>query len=122
MAEFAEVMRQAKRMCAAHGSMCNSRNCPLDNGEACRLAAYQDGEDYSDVERIIMAWASEHPAQRYPSWREAWQSLFPGADNPCPAQWFCGDCPKDVECPQCVERPMSKKVDEKLGIMPIEED
>lgn len=119
MAEFAEVMRQAKRMCAAHGGMCIHHNCPLDNGEACRLAVDQDGEDYSDVERIIMAWAAEHPEPMYPSWKDAWQSLFPGADDPCPEEWFCEDCPKDVECPQCVERPMSKKVAEKLGIKPI---
>lgn len=66
MAEFTEVMRQAKRMCAAHGGMCNSRNCPLDNGEACRLATDQDGEDYSDVERIIMDWVAEHPDKPVP--------------------------------------------------------
>lgn len=66
MAEFTVVMRQAKRMCAAHGGMCNSRNCPLDNGEACRLATDQDGEDYSDVERIIMAWAAKHPDKPVP--------------------------------------------------------
>lgn len=67
----------------------------------------------------LRAWAKEHPEPMYPSWREAWQSLFPGADDPCPAQWFDEDCQKDVECPQCVERPMSKKVADKLGIKPI---
>ena len=119
MAEFTAVMRQAKRMCAAHGGMCISRNCPLDNGEACRLAADQDGEDCSDVERIIMAWAAEHPEPMYPSWADLWQSLFPGADNPCPKEWFGEDCPKGMECFECIERPMSKKVAEKLGIKPI---
>lgn len=120
MAEFAVVMRQAKRMCAAHGGMCKIRNCPMVDGETCRFDADRDDVDYNEVERIIMAWAAEHPAQRYPSWHEAWQSLFPGADDPCPEQWFREDCPKDVECPQCVERPMSKKVAEKLGIKPID--
>lgn len=56
MSEFTDVMEQARRMCEAHGGMCNHRNCPLDNGEACRLAADQDGEDYNEVERIIMDW------------------------------------------------------------------
>ena len=37
MAEFVEVMQQARRLCAAHGGMCNYRNCPLDNGKECRL-------------------------------------------------------------------------------------
>ena len=67
----------------------------------------------------LRAWAAEHPAPRYPSWRDAWQSLFPGADDPCPEQWFREGCPKDVESHQCVERPISEKVAEKLGIKPI---
>lgn len=119
MAEFVDVMQQAKRMCAAHGGMCKIRNCPMVDGETCRFSADRDDMDYNEAERIIMAWAAEHPEPRYPSWREAWQSLFPGADDPCPAQWFCEDCPRDVECQQCIERPMSKKVAEKLGIKPI---
>ena len=120
MAEFAVVMRQAKRMCdAISGRRCHE--CPLwrQETEDCSLYGANDGVDYADMERRVMAWAAEHPAQRYPSWHEAWQSLFPGADDPCPEQWFCDGCPKDVECPQCVERPMSKKVAEKLGIKPI---
>lgn len=124
MAEFAEVMRQAKRMCAAHGSMCNSRNCPLDNGEACRLAADQDGEDYSDVERIIMAWASEHPAQRYPTWTEWQHSMFPSAGehmNPCSflsyTECKCGG----TSCEECRERHIPDDIAAKLGIKPIDE-
>ncbi len=59
MAEFMEVMRQAKRMCAAHGSMCIYRCCPLDNGKACRLNVDLDGEDYNELECIIMGWAKK---------------------------------------------------------------
>ena len=119
MGEFAVVMRQAKRICDAPGRRCHE--CPLwrPETESCSLYGDDDGVDYADMERRVMAWAAEHPEQRYPSWHEAWQSLFPGADDPCPAQWFCEDCPRDVECHQCVERPMSKKVAEKLGIKPI---
>ena len=61
MAQFFEVMKQAKRMCTAHGSICNMRNCPLDNGETCRLLPDYDGEDYNELERIIMGWAAAHP-------------------------------------------------------------
>lgn len=64
-------------------------------------------------------WAKEHPAPMFPSWHDAWQSLFPGADEPCPEQWFCEECPECMECSECIERPMSKKVAEKLGIKPI---
>ena len=123
MAEFTEVMRQAKRMCTAHGGMCNSRNCPLDNGEACRLAADQDGEDYSDVERIIMSWAAEHPEPVYPSWKEAWDELFPQATNiPCPEIYFgvkC--CDVDDNCDVCKDNPTPADIAAKLGIRPINE-
>lgn len=124
MAEFAEVMRQAIRICAAHGGMCISRKCPLDNGEACRLAADQDGEDYSDVERIIMAWAAEHPVPRYPTWREWQESTFSGATAsvlPCSyvSRADLGCC---GVCDTCRNEPIPADIAEKLGIMPIEED
>lgn len=123
MAEFVEVMRQAKRMCAAHGGMCNSRNCPLDNGEACRLAADQDGVDYNDVERIIMAWAAEHPAQRYPTWREWRNKMFDGWEfdiNPCIfASHSRFNCNEVKTCWECANKPIPADIAEKLGIKPI---
>lgn len=122
MAEFTEVMRQVKRMCdATVSARCHECTLWRPETESCSLYGDDDGVDYADMERRVMAWAAEHPAPRYPSWHEAWQSLFPGADDPCPGQWFCEDCPKDVECHQCVERPISKKVADKLGIKPINE-
>ena len=122
MAEFVDVMWQAKRLCAAHGGMCNSRNCPLDNGEACRLAADQDGEDYSDVERIIMAWAAEHPAPRYPTWREWQHSMFPGAGAnmyPCSFMSYVKSECDGSSCSECVNRTIPADIAEKLGIKPI---
>ncbi len=124
MAEFTEVMRQAKRMCAAHGGMCNSRNCPLDNGEACRLAADQDDVDYNEVERIIMAWAAEHPASRYPTWNEWQNSMFPDRGrDPSPCEF--DDCSrfkcKEKNCGQCMDEPIPADIAAKLGIRPIEE-
>lgn len=124
MAEFAEVMRQAIRICAAHGGMCISRKCPLDNGEACRLAADQDGEDYSDVERIIMAWAAEHPAPRYPTWNEWQKRMFPDASNKMEPCCFTSvdklGCDRML-CKNCREQPIPADIAAKLGIRPIEE-
>lgn len=124
MAEFTEVMKQAKRMCAAHGGMCNSLNCPLDNGEVCRLAADQDGEDYSDVERIIMDWVAEHPAPRYPSWQEWQNSMFPNRSRdirPCEFD----DIPRfnchGIKCEECMNEPIPADIAVKLGIRPMEE-
>lgn len=125
MAEFAEVMRKAIRICAAHGGMCISHKCPLDNGEACRLAADQDGEDYSDVERIIMAWAAEHPAPQYPTWHEWQKSTFPDAEsglNPCEFGLMRRfGCDKRECCYDCAEQPIPADIAAQLGIRPIEE-
>ena len=123
MAEFAEVMRHVKRMCDATVS----ERCPectlwRPETESCSLYGDDDGVDYADMERRVMAWAADHQEPMYPSWREAWQSLFPYAEELCPGKLFGEDCPEGMLCTECRERPMSKKVAEKLGIRPIEED
>ena len=125
MAEFTEIMRQAKRLCAAHGGMCNYRCCPLDNGEACRLNVDLDGEDYNELERIIMDWAAEHPEPVYPSWEEGWRQLFPETCHvPCPdnfgPEYRVPECIRSAPCTACKSRPMPAEVAEKLGIKPID--
>ena len=121
MAEFVEVMQQARRLCAAHGGMCNYRNCPLDNRKECRLNIDLDGEDYNELERIIMDWAAEHPDPVYPSWDEAWKNLFPGAKKaPCPRTFFGCECMVDIGCTECGSRPIPAEIAEKLGIKPKE--
>lgn len=127
MAEFTEIMRQARRLCAANGGMCGASNCPLDNGEACRLLPDHDGEDYNELERIIMDWAAEHPEPVYPSWEEGWRQLFPEADirrTFCPEAfgdtYKCDWCHDDNDnCDECLERPMPAEVAEKLGIKAV---
>lgn len=123
MAEFTEVMRQARRLCAAHDSMCSTNNCPLDSGEACRLNVDLDGEDYNKLERIIMDWAKKHPEPVYPSWEEGWKQLFPeSSGTPCPANYgkkYRNICCVNVLCVNCKQRPMPAEVAEKLGIKPI---
>ena len=116
-------MRQARRLCAAHGGMCNYRNCPLDNGKECRILPNHDGEDYNDLERIIMDLAAEHPEPVYPSWEEAWKQLFPnGIDTPCPSEYgkkYGHDC-INISCRNCKQRPIPAEIAEKLGIRPKE--
>lgn len=123
MSEFTEIMRQAKRMCAAHYSMCSANNCPLDNGEACRLNVDLDGEDYNKLERIIMDWAKEHPEPVYPSLEEGWRQLFPDAKcTPCPdnfgLRYSVPNCAYPA-CAECKSRPIPAEVAEKLGIKPV---
>ncbi len=122
MSEFTEIMRQAKRLCAAHGGMCNMRNCPLDDGEACRLLPDHGGEDYNELERIIMGWAAEHPEPVYPSWEEGWRQLFPGAITaPC-IQLCTGIKCTCHDCSDCGEQPIPAEVAEKLGIKLIDKE
>lgn len=125
MAEFTEVMRQMKRMCAAHGGMCKIRNCPMVNGEACRFAADQDDVDYNEVERIIMAWAAEHPAPRYPSWQEWQNSMFPDAERDIsPCEYGSRDrfnCAEKT-CDTCTGQQIPADIAAKLGIRPMEEN
>lgn len=122
MAEFAEVMKQLKRMCK---ETVYCLYCPLMVGDDECL--FLNKTDYicknaEEIEKGIMDWAASHPEPVYPSWEDAWNSLFPDAgDVPCPNQWFGEDCPKVLDCSECLGRPMSKEVAEKLGIKPIQE-
>ena len=123
MAKFTEVMRQAKRICTVHGGICSYRCCPLADGEKCRLNVNLDGEDYNELERIIMDWAAKHPEPVYPSWKEGWKQLFPnGIDTPCPSEYdakYGHDCSK-LSCLNCKRRSIPAEVAEKLGIKPID--
>ena len=129
MAEFTEVMRQAKRMCESYGIECGPCAlrkkyglCPLCARIDDRIPKNWKLDNMTEVERIVMDWAAAHPEPRYPSWEDVWNSLFPNAsEDPCPEEWFGEECPKDMECDQCLARQISKDVAEKLGIRPIEE-
>lgn len=125
MAEFTEVMKQAKRMCAAHGGMCKIRNCPMVDGETCRFAEDKEDVDYNEVERIIIAWAAEHPVPKYPSWREWQESTFPSAGDvvsPCSFAGFDELRCNELLCEACREQPIPADIAEKLGIKPIDPD
>lgn len=64
MAEFKEIMKQARRMCDA-----NCEKCPLGNvvGNICPVAV-TGNDEVAEIERIVMDWAKEHPEPRYPNW------------------------------------------------------
>lgn len=61
MAEFTEVMEQARRMCNAHGA-CS--RCPLYGVSPSSISCafdYLPGANFDEVERKIRAWAEKHP-------------------------------------------------------------
>lgn len=130
MAEFVEVMRQERRLCA----MYHCSRCPLNdfNGYNCMMCPDSTVSD-TKIEEIILQWAKENPEPVYPSWTEAWEQLFPtegrnqlfktAGDYMCPA--YFGEkhrnkqCGK-ITCWECKREPMHPEVAEKLGIKPKE--
>ena len=125
MAEFTEVMQQVKRMCdATVSARCHECTLWRPETESCSLYGDDDGVDYADMERRVMAWAAEHPAPRYPTWREWQHSMFPGASVKIIP---CSFTSKDklgcvgLICMQCREQPIPADIAEKLGIKPIDE-
>lgn len=129
MAEFVEVMRQARRLCETK----KCRECPLSNRDPimgiamCMLHPSKNNEDdvnYAELESTIMKWAKEHPELVYPSWTEGWKQLFPdGDDVPCPGlfdtKYYDGACMERL-CAKCKNAPMHPEVAEKLGVKPKE--
>ena len=126
MAEFCEVMRQAKRMCKEFGNDCAgcglaSSHCPLGP-----IPENWDGVDFTNVEHIVMEWAAKHPEPRYPTWNEWYKATFPNSNYhaiPCPNMFYkiceTSNYHGEVECYECKNRPISADVAEKLGIKPI---
>lgn len=99
MAEFIEVMRQARRMCDAHSSCSRCALYRVHAGGGC-VFDYLLSVEFDDVEHRIRAWAQEHPELVYPTWREWYDTAFPEAiyRRICPATFGdeYTDCGKDV--------------------------
>lgn len=126
MAEFCEVMRQAKRMCKEFGNDCAgcglaSSHCPLGP-----IPENWDGVDFANVERIVMDWAAAHPEPRYPTWNEWYKATFPNSNYhtiPCPSMFYkiceTSNYHGEVECYECKNTPIPADIAEKLGIKPI---
>lgn len=128
MAEFTEIVKQARRLCDYYSQNEGCRGCPLSRDKTggvsnslCRTITSIDAQNAIEIERIVTEWAKEHPEPTYPSWHDAWQSLFPGTSDPCPNDCFGEVCPEGIDCSGCLDRPMNKHIAEKLGIKPITE-
>ena len=119
MAEFQEVMKQAKRMCEA-----NCEECPLSHtvGNICPIAV-TGNDEIAEIERIVMGWAKENPEPRYPTWKEWQDTNFPNNDalmRPCifeSEEYF--NCKQEIGCEKCMNNPIPADIAEKLGIKPF---
>lgn len=130
MAEFAEVMQQAHRMCKAH----NCGDCPMRNigvvGECeLRIGAKYTYEELLVIEQTVMQWAKEHSEPQYPTWKEWQEENFPDIGSklkPCnfmmAGKWLNiigGSC-DCLTCDDCIRQPIPADIAKKLGIRPKE--
>ena len=61
MAQFTEVMKQAKRMCETQKNCLQCPLCRLPQGDGECALDYLLGVDLDEIEQIIIVWAKEHP-------------------------------------------------------------
>lgn len=133
MAEFAEVMRQANRICVRH-EKCN--DCPLahqiDKFTNCDLnltpCDFTD-ETILQIEVKVNQWAAENPEPQYPTWREWQQANFPNNSSPIHPCAFirrsdahCTDYIGKNSCYDCSNQHIPAEIAERLGIKPKEAD
>lgn len=123
MAQFIEVMRQARRMCESFSDG-DCSECPIGDAKVldCGITV-TSGMDCEEVERRVMQWAAKHPEPVYPTWREWQNSVFPDAGRyimPCDFESKNRFKCKEKTCYQCVTEPIPADIAEKLGIKPKE--
>ena len=121
MAQFIEVMRQAKRMCESFSDV-HCRECPICDAKMIECGiTVTSGMDCEEVERRVMQWAAEHPEPVYPTWREWQNSMFPDAKiDITPCTFGSRDRFKcyGKMCIECKLEPIPADIAEKLGIKP----
>ena len=131
MAEFFEVMKQARRMCRSNS--CDTCTLPELYEEMCVWNSKPlefTNKIIAEIESKTLQWAAEHPEHpesRYPTWREWQQEHFRDGANmirPCEfmsrADAHCFDYIDTHGCRDCANQHIPADIAEKLGIKPKE--
>lgn len=121
MAEFTEVMRQAKRMCEARNGECSGCGLWLLGRTVCAMSGIMTCGMAEEAERIVMYWAAANPEPRYPTWAEWQRANFPNAKRNICLMNFVGHnaCFNQDWCDTCLNQPIPADIAEKLGVKPI---
>lgn len=124
MAQFSEVMRQAKRMCESFSDG-HCSECPIGDANVLECGiTVTSWMDCEEVERRVMQWAAEHPEPVYPTWDEWQNSVFPDAEiDIIPCTFGSRDrlnCFLNKKCSTCKVQQIPADIAEKLGIKPKE--
>lgn len=127
MAEFAEVMQQANRMCASHEECSGCLASDVCVFDTCILKSPIEVLNHEKFERITINWAKEHLEPQYPTWKEWQQANFPNNSSPIyPCEFmrrsnmYCFNFLGLGGCGACANQPIPADIAEKLGIKPKE--
>lgn len=116
MAEFQEVCKQWRRMCAHESEDYPCADCKMYSSvdvSVCRRIP--DKDKAKIIEGFVMQWAAEHPEPVYPTWAE-WlvdSGVFPQKMSTIPSVAF--DTIRD-----CLSVKIPADIARKLGIEPKE--
>lgn len=109
--------------CSKGCDKCPARKLRSANG-ACLVRRIAKVDNCEEQIEGLKAWAAEHPVQRYPTWREWQERMFPDRDrniSPCEFDVSSRFNCKAKSCGQCMDEPIAADIAEKLGIRPINE-
>lgn len=84
MAEFAQIMKDWRRMCdtiRSQGGAC-AQLCPLSSNLVCGELHDASDEDIREAEDRIFLWALEHPEPKYPTWKDYVESMWLDSYSP----------------------------------------
>ena len=130
MAEFVDVMKQAKRMCGEHNECggCALREMADKADIYCPIQTMRK-LDAAKVEASVMDWAANNPEPKYPTWKEWHKANFPDSRDcvaPCNfmscdsvERLYNIDC-NHAKCSDCADRNIPADIAKRLGIKPIE--
>lgn len=127
MAEFQELMKEMRRMCAYFRPTCNG--CPLclekGTNEFCGEQPMDILSDPALVEAAVMQWAAEHPEPVYPTWEEWLQSVgvmesSVGLLRRIKGLMYIDGIPAHAVPTAKVLQPMDADIAQKLGLQPKE--
>lgn len=121
MTEYSEVIKQFKRMCKTiSAAKCTRGECPMgrefgcENIGQCRKIAF---ERYAEFEKLVMAWAAEHPEPVYETWGDWFVEqamLIEGYQHATSDAWMAARFRK------IMHTPIPDDIAQKLGIEPKE--
>ena len=122
MAEFVKVTEEARRMCGRGCYGCAFKDNEIVCAFLCNL--YNDNILPSAFEETVMKWAKEHPAKRYPTWREWLNSISMRSSSHAPTPCNFIDCHKEGECRSSLCPYLDNEIPEefaiKANIKPVE--